>query len=148
MQPLFEEELLLVLPRDHRLARKARVKLDDLQDEPLILLNEAHCLSHDIRSFCLRKRFHPVAAGRTAQLTTVQELVALGHGVSFIPEMARRLDRSPARVYRSLDGSRPTRTVAACWNRERFRPRAMESFVSLLRSDRQGGTNRQVAPHH
>jgi LysR family transcriptional regulator, hydrogen peroxide-inducible genes activator len=130
---LYDEELLLVLPAQHDLAKARKVRLEDLQDEPFVLLDEAHCLSGDIRSFCLRKRFQPVATGRTTQLTTVQELVALGHGISLIPEMARRLDHDPRRVYRSLDGPRPRRTIAMCWNPDRYQSKLLKHLMANLR---------------
>lgn len=131
---LYEEELMLVVPAQHALAKARKVRLEDLQEEPFVLLDEAHCLSGDIRSFCLRKKFQPVATGRTTQLATVQELVALGHGVSLIPEMARRLDHDPRRVYRSLDGARPKRTIAMCWNPDRYQSKLMKGLIRGLRS--------------
>jgi len=132
-EKLFDEELQLVLPASHALARKPKVRLEDLHDEPFVLLDEAHCLSSDVRSFCLRKQFQPVATGRTAQLATVQELVALGHGVSLIPAMAARRDTDPRRIYRSLDGTRPKRTIAMCWNPERYQTKFVKALLKQLR---------------
>lgn len=132
-EKLFDEELLLMLPPQHALASKRKVRLEDLHDEPFVLLDEAHCLSGDIRSFCLRRRFQPVATGRTTQLATVQELVALGHGVSLIPEMAARRDANRGRVYRSLNGTRPKRTIAMCWNPERYQSKLTKSLLAQVR---------------
>ena len=64
---------------------------------------------------------------------TVQELVALGHGVSFIPEMARRLDTSPHRVYRSVEGQAPRRGIASCWNPYRYQSKLSTRFLQTLR---------------
>lgn len=136
-EKLYDEELLLVLPADHALAKKGKVRLEDLHDEPFVLLDEAHCLSGDIRSFCLRKRFQPVSTGRTTQLTTVQELVALGHGVSLIPAMAARKDTDHRRVYRSLDGTKPKRTIAMCWNPDRYQSRLARALLAQLRTLRE-----------
>ncbi|QDT53812.1 Hydrogen peroxide-inducible genes activator [Caulifigura coniformis] len=133
LERLYDEELLLVVQASHPLATARKARLEDLQEEPFVLLDEAHCLSGDIRSFCLRKRFQPVTTGRTTQLATVQELVALGHGVSLIPEMARRRDADPRRIYRSLDGVRPKRTIAMCWNPDRYQSKLMKSLISQLR---------------
>jgi LysR family hydrogen peroxide-inducible transcriptional activator len=134
---LFNEELLLVVPAGHPLGTTKKVRLEDLQDEPFVLLDEAHCLSSDIRSFCLRKRFQPVTTGRTSQLATVQELVALGHGISLIPQMARRLDHDPRRVYRSLDGPRPKRTIAMCWNPDRYQSKLLQSLIAAIKRSSQ-----------
>jgi LysR family hydrogen peroxide-inducible transcriptional activator len=133
VEPLFDEPLLLALTPGHRLASRESIRLDEIRDEPFILLDEAHCLSGHIRSFCARRKFQPVATGRTSQLATVQELVALGHGISLVPEMARRVDASDARVYRPIAGTPPTRTIAVCWNPYRYRSRLTQAFLDLLR---------------
>ena len=85
---LFEEELLLVLPAGHSLAQKKTVRVEDIDKEPFVLLGEAHCLTDNIVSFCRQKSFFPVTIERTSQIVTIQELVALGHGISMVPAMA------------------------------------------------------------
>ena len=132
-EELFEEELLLVLPPDHPLVERPKIRLSDIESLPFVLLNEAHCLSDHIVSFCRQRSFQPVTVERTNQLTMVQELVSLSHGVSIIPAMARALDRSDRRVYRSLTGPKPTRKVAVVWNPYRFQSRLLEAFRNRLR---------------
>jgi LysR family hydrogen peroxide-inducible transcriptional activator len=134
VETLFEEELLVVMPADHALAEKKQIRVSDIESLPFVLLGEAHCLSDSVVSFCRGRSFQPVALERTSQLTTVQELVALGHGVSMIPAMARKLDKSKTRIYRSLTGTKPKRTIAACWNPYRFQSKLLESFREILRS--------------
>ncbi|WP_146600968.1 LysR family transcriptional regulator [Novipirellula aureliae] len=133
VEELFEEELSLVLPRNHPLAKKKQIRIGDVEDYPFVLLDEAHCLSDSITSYCRQRSIQPVAVERTSQLVMVQELVSLGHGVSFIPEMAKQLDRTRRRVYRSLHGTVPTRTIAAVWNPYRFQSRLLREFRDHLR---------------
>lgn len=134
IEELFEEELLLVLPPEHPLVEKPKIRLSDVEPYPFVLLDEAHCLSDNIVSFCRQRSFQPVAVERTSQLAMVQELVSLSHGVSMIPAMARRLDESDRRVYRSFSGRKPTRTIAAVWNPYRFQSRLIEEFRERLRA--------------
>lgn len=129
---LFEEELLLVLPTDHPLVDKEKIRPNDVEPFPFVLLEEAHCLSDNIVSFCRQRSFQPVAVERTSQLAMVQELVSLSHGVSMIPTMARLVDQSDRRVYRSFHGKKPTRTVAAVWNPYRFQSRLIKVFREHL----------------
>jgi LysR family hydrogen peroxide-inducible transcriptional activator len=139
VEPLFEEELFLALPAGHPFARKKRVTADDLRGEPFILLNEAHCLGGQMVSFCRNNGFQPVMRCRSAQLLTVQELVGLGQGISLIPAMARQLDRSRDRVYRSLAPPRPTRTLAVVWHRHRVQSPLVQRFIEIARRHRQKG---------
>lgn len=133
VEPLFTEELFLVLPKGHALEEKSKVRLSDIEPLPFVMLGEAHCLSGNIETFCRQQSFNPVTVERTSQLATVQELVALDHGISMIPEMATHLDNSKRRVYRSLTGKKPTRTIAMIWNPYRFQSRLLEKFRDLVR---------------
>lgn len=133
VEELFDEELLLVLPPGHPLAGKDKIRLGDVEPYQFVLLDEAHCLSDNIATFCRQRSFQPVAVERTSQLAMVQELVSLAHGVSMIPAMARRLDQSDRRVYRSFAGRKPMRTVAVAWNPDRFQSRLLKAFRERLR---------------
>lgn len=132
VEELFEEELLLVLPLEHPLVEQEKIKIADIEPYPFVLLDEAHCLSDNVVSYCRQRSFHPVAVERTSQLTMVQELVSLSHGISMIPDMARQVDQSNRRVYRSLSGKKPTRKVAFAWNPYRFQSRLVKAFRAHL----------------
>ena len=119
---LFSEELLLVLPKRHPLLRKRVIAGADLEAEKFIFMAETHCLGAQALQFCYAKGFTPQISCRSAQMETVQALVAVGVGISMAPEMARQ---SGARVsYRSLGNPKPTRTIALVWNKRRQLSRA------------------------
>ncbi len=133
IEELFEEELFLVMSSDHELSKKRTLRIDDMHGVPFVMLEEAHCLSGNIFSFCRERLVQPVSVERTSQLATVQELVTLGHGVSLIPAMARAVDSSKKRVYRSFSGDRPHRTICMVTNPYRFQSRLVKEFLDHLR---------------
>lgn len=133
IEPLFEEELLLVVPSGHPLEKTQNITADSVDEYPFVMLNEAHCLSENIAAFCRKQSIQPVTVERTSQITTVQELVALNHGVSVLPAMAQRIDVSGRRVYRSFEGERPVRTVAMMWNAYRYQSKALHILMNHLR---------------
>jgi len=120
-ESLFEEELVLVFPKGHALEKKKRIRLSDIQEFPFISLDQQHCLSA------------PVTIERTNQLTTIQELVALQHGISIIPAMAQQLDKSKQRIYRPFAGEKPTRTIALLQNPYRYEHRFIAAFKQYMR---------------
>jgi LysR family hydrogen peroxide-inducible transcriptional activator len=137
VEPLFTEELLMALPKGHRLSRKRNLTLADFAEEPFVLLSEAHCLGEQIVRFCKHESCLPTVSCHSAQLLTVQEMVGLGHGVSLIPEMAITGDKSKSRVYRSLSGHKPTRTIAVIWKKNRFQSPLVIQLQELIRRELQ-----------
>ena len=133
IEPLFEEELFLLLPAGHRLEKRPAITIEEIQEEPFILLNDAHCLTGNALGFCQQKRFKPILTSRVNQLATIQELVSLGHGISLIPEMARRADNDPRRVYRSLAGETPKRTIGLVRLAQRKPTHLAQQFAATLR---------------
>lgn len=137
VDPVLEEELWLVMSSDNPLSQQESIDFCDIEDLPFVLLGEAHCLSDNVISFCRQKSFHPLSVERTSQLAMVQELVSLNHGISLIPEMARRLDQSPRRVYRSLNGEKPKRQVVMVTNPYRFQSQLQKRFQAMMNDTRQ-----------
>lgn len=131
IEPWIEEELLLALPRDHRLVNRESITVDDIRDAPFVMLQDVHCLVENISGFCHEKRFQPVATARIHQLSTVKNLVAAGHGISLVPKMACSEDPQGP-VYRSLAGDKPKRTIAICFNPYRYQSQLLQNFIKGL----------------
>jgi DNA-binding transcriptional LysR family regulator len=132
VEKLFDEELLLALPSQNPLARKEKIRLQDLHCENFILLHEGHCLGDQVLDFCSRHDFSPRIALRSGQLATVLSLVKAGVGISLVPKMAT--DEVLANVaYRSLDKPRPKRIMAIIKREKRPLKTAAQEFLKHLR---------------
>jgi LysR family hydrogen peroxide-inducible transcriptional activator len=132
VRQLFIEELLLALPPGHPLARKRRVTAADLDGESLIVMKEGHCLGDQALGFCDRRDVKPKVSFRSAQLETVQALVAAGMGISLVPAMAARSGRKDLPEYRVLVPPKPRRKIVAAWPKQRPPGRAANEFLKLL----------------
>lgn len=132
VRELFDEELLLALPGDHRLVEQKKIVAEDLLEEKFILMKEGHCLGDQVLHFCHRQDFHPQVSCRSAQMETVQSLVQSGMGISLVPEMALQKGRDVKPVYRSLEGPSPRRTIVAFWPKHRPLGKAAEAWLELL----------------
>ena len=129
---LFDEELFLMHGRNHELATKKSIRISDIDSYPMLLLDQSHCLSAQVESFCKQRSIQPIALERAAQLTTVQAMVAIGHGIAFIPSMARTRGGSTRSQYRSLEGVKPKRTVIMVWNPYRFQSRLVQKLRQFI----------------
>ena len=132
IESMFEEELMLAVSSNNPLCKKTELVGDDLKDEPFVLLRDTHCLVDSIESFCNDNNFQPVATSRIDQLTTVQHLVALDHGISFVPKMASAIDLDGKVIYRSMSENQPSRNVALCWNPYRYQSRLLTRFIEAV----------------
>jgi LysR family hydrogen peroxide-inducible transcriptional activator len=146
VEPLFRDELLAALPPGHKLARKKRLGLADLAGEPFVLLSDTHCFGEQAYALCRQRDFHPPVRCASAQLLTVQELVALGHGVSLVPRLAADADRAGLCVYRPLAGEPPMRTVAVVWRKDRYQGRTVRDLIDALRADAARRAGRVAPP--
>jgi LysR family transcriptional regulator, hydrogen peroxide-inducible genes activator len=135
VEPLFSEQLLVALAPGHRLEKRRRITLDELTHERFVLLSEIHCLGTQIVRFCARQGCVPALTCRSAQLMTVQELVAMGQGSSLVPEMAARADKSRRISYRPVSGPKPTRTLAMIWHKHRYMGPLAAGMIELVRRE-------------
>jgi LysR family hydrogen peroxide-inducible transcriptional activator len=131
VEPLLTEPLLLALPPQHALNQKKRIGLDELRDERFIILGEMHCLSEQVLAFCRAHEYWPKIGCRSAQISTIQALIATGLGVSLLPAMAR--EAGAQHVYRALSTPGLTRTIAVAWHRHRYHSLAEQQFLEVLR---------------
>jgi len=132
VKELFTEELLLAVPRTHRLARKRLVAPADLAGERLIVLKEGHCLGDQVLGFCDRRGLRAAISFRSAQLETIQAMVRSGLGLSLIPAMAARHPARPGLQYRSFEPPRPSRRIVAVWPAQRPPGRAATAFLQAV----------------
>ena len=90
-------------------------------------------LGEQTLSLCRAHECQPKIACRSAQIATVQALIALGQGVSLLPDMACRADQSKQLVYRTLANEKSRRTIAVVWHRHSYQSLAAECFLASLR---------------
>lgn len=109
---LLDDPLYLALPRAHRLAARAQIRLADLAGEAWIQTSSASpCARHVVRS-CHAAGFEPNVSFESDDYQTVQGLVAAGVGVALIPELALPVVREDIAI-RALAPAPPLRKVVA-----------------------------------
>ena len=90
-----------------------------------------YCRLGKIFTFCNHQGCLAVVRCRSAQLLTIQGLVALGHGVSLVPAMACEMDRGRRCEYRSA-GPKPTRMIG---HKSRYQSPLFKEFIEMLRRE-------------
>ncbi len=109
---LLEDPMFLALPKAHRLARRERLRLEDLAGEAWVQTSEQSPCARHVVLRCHAAGFEPHVAFESDDYQTVQGLVAAGVGVALIPRMALAAPREDIAI-RSLSPAPPARTVVA-----------------------------------
>jgi LysR family hydrogen peroxide-inducible transcriptional activator len=125
---LGEEQLLMLLPQKHRLARRKSIKWSDLADEKFLLLHEVHSLSQKVRQLLAANRLDPEVVLQGAQLVTIASMVAAGLGVTVIPQMMSRSEFIRGCVAVPFARPVPTRGLSLLRNPLRFESKAAAAF--------------------
>ncbi|HEX8913980.1 MAG TPA: LysR family transcriptional regulator [Humisphaera sp.] len=133
VEPIAAEPLCLLLPAKHKLAAQRAVRWDALAHERFLVLQEMHCLGGQVAQVCQRRKVRPPVVMRGAQLSTIAEMVSAGLGVSVVPAMMAKADRSPTRLTRPFVGEQPTRPICVARSLLRYRTRAARAFEQVLR---------------
>jgi DNA-binding transcriptional LysR family regulator len=131
-----EEALVVALPDGHPLARRARVDVRALRDEPFILpaRHGMPGLHARVLAFCERAGFVPRAVQKDVWLMqTVIGLVAARVGVAVVPESVEDLRRTGV-VYRAARGAALRVELAVAWRRDDRSP-LLARFLACARED-------------
>ena len=136
---LFAEPFMVAVPDRHRLAKRERVQVADLEDETLLLLEEGHCLRDQALEVCSRVGAGESQDFRATSLETLRQMVATGAGVTLLPELATKGAYGDARGVAVLPFAKPApvRRVGAVWRRTTARRPAIDAVCKLI-SERAG----------
>ncbi|HYX75328.1 MAG TPA: LysR substrate-binding domain-containing protein [Steroidobacteraceae bacterium] len=131
---LYREEFLLAVPDRHHLATHERVRVADLRDERLLLLEEGHCLRDQALEVCSRVGVRDSQDFRATSLETLRQMVAAGAGVTLLPELAGRGAYRSGRgvALRPFVRPAPARQVGAVWRGTTARRTAIEAVTGLI----------------
>jgi DNA-binding transcriptional LysR family regulator len=127
------DSLTVLLPRDHALAGRQKVKLARLAGEPFILFEEGFPLNEVIAEACREKSIMPKVAARSSQVDFIFELVAAGVGIAFLPRPIA--EQRPHRLVRlvSLDEPECRWRIALAWRRGGYLSDAARAWLAHAR---------------
>lgn len=128
---LFEEPFLLAVSHAHPLARRhSQLKLADLSNQNLLLLEDGHCLRDQALEVCHLAGAGEHSAFRATSLETLRQMVAANVGITLLPALAVRPPVAPLENLHLIEfkGQPPSRRVALAWRKSS----AMDAFLQRL----------------
>jgi LysR family hydrogen peroxide-inducible transcriptional activator len=110
------DPFLLAAPRGHAMARSRNpVRVSEMRQAPVLLLDDGHCFREQALSYCSAARADELDF-RATSLSTLTQMVAAGAGVTLLPALAVPTEaRRSDVVVRELAAPVPHRTIAMVW---------------------------------
>lgn len=133
LEHLADEPLVVVMPVDHPLARRARVKPAELGRQEMLVLTEMHCLSRQVTELCPLRRAGATVTMRGEQLSTLVSLVGTGLGISVVPAMMIDASGRGHLLFKPLSGRLASRPINVATSVLRHRSNALRALLDVLR---------------
>lgn len=131
-KPLLQEEIQIVLPSHHPLAKKPRLEPSDLNGQKLILMDDRRCFTRQVLDYLDRNAVAFEVVGRVEQFLSIQHLVLLGKGISFMPQMAIPRQLRRGMTVRSWSQDPLTRSIVMAWRKDRYQSQLLSHLTDAI----------------
>lgn len=131
---LYTEDFLLAVPDGHPLAKRSRIKVSDLGQQTVLLLEDGHCLRDQALEVCHRVDIHEAEGFRATSLETLRQMVVAGLGITLLPQLAVSPPFGAQRGLTTLPfaAPQPRRTVGAVWRKSTTRAAAIDAVCQII----------------
>jgi LysR family cyn operon transcriptional activator len=131
-RPLLPMYLLAVLPKSHRLARRATLEIDDLVDTPLLLTRRDFASREWFDTASQVQHMRPRVLLESGAPSTLVALAQAGYGIAIVPSTVR-IPRGGVRAVPLVQRGAPIgRWLGIAWDPRRFLAPFAEQFVEEL----------------
>jgi LysR family hydrogen peroxide-inducible transcriptional activator len=133
---LYDESFTLAVPNNSPLAKRSNVKIDDLNGETLLLLEDGHCLRDQALDVCSHINVKESEDYRATSLETLRQMVAAGLGITLLPELATRgpFGSGQGLTVKAFAKPVPSRSVGAVWRKSTARAAAISAVCDVVHS--------------
>jgi LysR family hydrogen peroxide-inducible transcriptional activator len=132
-----EDEFLLLAPTGHPLLGRSRLEIADLTAEPVLLLEDGHCLRDHALAVCrARPPGRRAAEVGATSLHTLIHFVAAGLGVTLLPKLAADagIAAGAAVQARAFDAPQIGRSLGVAWRTGSSRAPEARALAATLRA--------------
>jgi LysR family transcriptional regulator, hydrogen peroxide-inducible genes activator len=133
---LFEEHFWLAVPDAHKLAQHEQIKLRQLSQETILLLDDGHCLRDQALDICTMAGAREKTNFRGTSLETLKHMVSSGNGITLMPRLAiLNPDSEHAQVrYLPFESPAPSRQIGLVYRKSSPRKDCFESLGQIIQA--------------
>lgn len=123
--PLMKEPLVAALPKNHVLAEKPLLSLDDLRQESFLSLKPTSDLSATLQYYCEKYRFTPHITTYADNPAMMRDLLRLNLGIALVPERTWSGFASDTMIFKPIADMPMERHIMLSWDPDRYQTPAM-----------------------
>jgi len=144
--PLKQDKLAVALPKGHRFAEMAHIRLASLVDEDFVMFaRQVSPVYFDgLTAACLAHGFSPRVIHETRSVASQVAFVGCGQGIALVPASMKKLAPENV-VLRPLKENLRVVTTAVAWSKKRNVP-LVEEITALLGGGTPKAQSRKAAP--
>ncbi|MDN4525096.1 LysR family transcriptional regulator [Fictibacillus fluitans] len=129
-KPLWDEELYVIVPKDHKYAHHESISLEQIADESFIHLKEGFSLRITVEQLFQEAGLTPNITFEGEEADTAAALVAAGLGISILPNL-KGTDQSKI-VKIPIQNPHCQRTIGIAWVEGRYVSPATQKFKQFV----------------
>ena len=140
-ETLLREDIKLVLPSDHPLARKTRLTGEDLAGAQILTTGEGHHLTRLVEQVSVRFGAEVLRDYQGTSLDALRLMVVMGMGLSFLPALYidSEINADSALEVREIEGHSIARMIGMAWRKNSpsrvFYRKLAEDLREVLRTE-------------
>jgi LysR family transcriptional regulator, hydrogen peroxide-inducible genes activator len=132
---LYDEVFQLAVPRGNKLAKQENIKLNDLDNQEMLLLEEGHCLREHALDVCHLAGAKENAVFHASSLETLRHMVGEDMGMTLIPRLAvpAKNKTSDPVQYIKFAEPQPSRRIGMLYRKGSYREMAFKELQQMIK---------------
>jgi len=129
--PLLEEELKLVVHKNHPFAHKEKMPLKQLENETFILFNKGFYLNDKIIDACKRAGFIPQIVSQISQWNFIEQMIIAQIGIGILPQSIIEILSDDVRSIR-IESPSITWRLGVIWKKNKHMNFATKEWLHFM----------------
>lgn len=127
-----QEPFVAVIPSRHKLAKRTKITLEEIEGEDFLPLSRIHCAGQQINDLCHLNTLKVRTAFQSSQIETILRIVSQGNGITVLPQMALSGPKRAGITRVALNHPEIQRDITLVHHPDRYLSKATHTLIEHL----------------
>jgi len=136
-RPLYYEPFVAYIPGNHQLSSKENIKVEDIDPDDVLLLQDGHCFRNQVLTLC-RTSANKSSSNiklQSGSFETIIKLTQEGMGMTLLPYLhTLGLNEKDQNFLHNFEAPSPAREISLIYNKNELKLHIIEALRSLIAS--------------